>query len=371
MVVLAVGLVVVAVSCGGPSPPAYLGHTEIGPAPFVVVDVADPPAELEPLFSEAVAAADDREDQLDSQTEAIDRARARADAATQPFETGGVGLIRPKTPASVAIVPGDAEDVCSLSEMIAGFEADPEAAEAFASVHGLDPGAVGAYLQTLRAGYLVDELIVINHQLRDAAAEPSASILGAGTAVLTDDSGVPRVRCECANPLLPASVELGGQLIEASAFGDRIIASAIDPEIPERVENSTDGTFTNDPGQALGPPDRVAVSLGEDADAATGACRQSITIEFIDNLLVEGPGDDLQVLELGRPESSFVYVGDELGDLVLVGEIGGRDATIDLATVAEAGDTFSLVRLCDGPDQASEVPGTDIDAVVALNSRPR
>ena len=45
---------------------------------------------------------------------------------------------------------------------------------------------------------------VINHGFRDGIANPINSVLQAGTAVLIDTFGVPRVRCMCGNPLLPA-----------------------------------------------------------------------------------------------------------------------------------------------------------------------
>lgn len=363
--------IVVATACSSSAPPSSLGHAELGPNPFLSVELAPTPAELQPLFSEAVDEADNAEQSLADDQELIDRARARATAATDPFEAEGIGLIRPRSAASVAIVPGDPDEVCSIDAIIAGFAADADAAEAFASVHGLAPEGIPEYLGSLRAGYLVDDLSVINHRFRGGSAEPYATVLSAGTAVLTDDDGIPRVRCHCGNPLLPASVELNGQLIDASAFADRVVEASVGDDVPDRVDDSVDGTFTNDRQQALGPPDRIALSLGDDPEAANGGCRFSITIEFVDNRLVDGPGDDLQVIELGRPESSFVFIGNDAAELRLVGEIGGGDSTIDIAAVAEPDETFALVRLCDGPDQVSEVPGTDIDAVVALNSDPR
>jgi hypothetical protein len=44
---------------------------------------------------------------------------------------------------------------------------------------------------------------VTNHDYRDGRAVPVQSILQAGTAVLIDERGVPRVRCACGNPLGP------------------------------------------------------------------------------------------------------------------------------------------------------------------------
>ena len=42
---------------------------------------------------------------------------------------------------------------------------------------------------------------VTNHGFNDGEATPFQSLLEAGTAVLVDNTGVPRVKCNCGNPL--------------------------------------------------------------------------------------------------------------------------------------------------------------------------
>ena len=44
---------------------------------------------------------------------------------------------------------------------------------------------------------------VTNHGYRDGRPTPRQSVLQAGQLVLVDQYGVPRVRCECGNPLIP------------------------------------------------------------------------------------------------------------------------------------------------------------------------
>jgi hypothetical protein len=44
---------------------------------------------------------------------------------------------------------------------------------------------------------------VTNHGFANGVATPHQSVLEAGTAVLVDNTGVPRARCACGNPLLP------------------------------------------------------------------------------------------------------------------------------------------------------------------------
>lgn len=369
------------------STPDRLGHEEVGPDPFLDVEVAPTPAQLQPLLSSAVTAADDAatdarttvdetasdigtDDGRSVATTAADAtavALARADAATQEFEDEGIGLIRPDTLAAPAVIPGDPDELCALDDLIAAFADDPDAATAFAAVHDIEPVGIGEYLGGLRAGYLIDDLAVVNHRYAGGSAQPFDTVLAAGTAVLVDDAGVPRVRCRCANPLLPAQVELDGVLVDAALFADELLESSIGPDVPAEVDLAGDGLFTDDGRRALGPPDEISVSLGEDDDPDPESCRFSITVAFTDNRLVDGEGDDLQVVERGRSESTFVWIGNSVDDLRPVGEIEGGESSIDIGPVVESGERFSVVRLCDGPDQASEVPGSDIDAVLALH----
>jgi hypothetical protein len=230
------------------------------------------------------------------------------------------------------------------------------------------------------------------------------SILAAGTAVLVDDDGLPRVRCRSAAPLLPAWFELDDRVLSIAAFADEVADADIGADVPSEPFTSVDGMFTDQPEDALGPPDGVAVSLGDDApgpatttgstttssapidgddgddgdgptttgqaSAAVGEapCRNRVVVELVDNRLVDRPGPDLLVVEQGEPEATFVAVGVTAEELRPVGAVPGGTASIDVAEVAEPGDQFAFVQLCDGPEVSSEVAGSDIDAVAALSS---
>lgn len=50
---------------------------------------------------------------------------------------------------------------------------------------------------------LVRDTRVTNHGYRDGKPTPRQSVLQKGQLVLVDRCGVPRVRCECGNPLTP------------------------------------------------------------------------------------------------------------------------------------------------------------------------
>lgn len=90
-----------------------------------------------------------------------------------------------------------------MEKQIAVLTAEPDKNNAFASVLDIDPSRVPAYLRGLTPVQLRLDTRVTNHGFRDGAATSYQAVLQAGTAVLVDDHGVPRVRCACGNPLLP------------------------------------------------------------------------------------------------------------------------------------------------------------------------
>ncbi|WAU81664.1 hypothetical protein O1Q96_18870 [Streptomyces sp. Qhu-G9] len=92
---------------------------------------------------------------------------------------------------------------CDVEKQISALEGAPEKNRAFASVLGLQPSGVPAYLRSLTPVQLRMDTRVTNHGYSDGKATSYQAVLQSGTAVLVDDRGVPRVRCACGNPLLP------------------------------------------------------------------------------------------------------------------------------------------------------------------------
>ena len=72
-------------------------------------------------------------------------------------------------------------------------------------------------MDSLTAVRLRFDTRVTNHGFRDGGANPFQSLLQAGTAVLVDDQGVPRVKCNCGNPLLAPE---GGEGTEGGSIED-------------------------------------------------------------------------------------------------------------------------------------------------------
>jgi hypothetical protein len=96
---------------------------------------------------------------------------------------------------------------CDVEKQITYFKGAPDKQRAFASVLRVDPPDVPAYLRTLTPVQLRMDTHVTNHGYKDGAPTRYQAVLQAGTAVLVDDRGVPRVRCACGNPLGPPATQ--------------------------------------------------------------------------------------------------------------------------------------------------------------------
>lgn len=84
-------------------------------------------------------------------------------------------------------------------------------AQAWAGVFGITADQIPYFLNSLTPVTLTADTWVTNHSWEDGVARPFQSVLQAGTPVLVDSEGVPRVRCACGNPLgPPASAPLSG-----------------------------------------------------------------------------------------------------------------------------------------------------------------
>lgn len=98
---------------------------------------------------------------------------------------------------------------CDVEGQIGALTAEPAKSKAFASAEGVAPDAVPTYLRSLTPVQLRIDTRVTNHGYRNGSAASYQAVLQAGTAVLVDDRGVPRVRCACGNPLLPPVAQRG------------------------------------------------------------------------------------------------------------------------------------------------------------------
>ncbi|WP_446041501.1 DUF6777 domain-containing protein [Streptomyces sp. SID1121] len=125
-------------------------------------------------------------------------ARRSASKAT----AGPVGAAR-ALPGSTPGLYGAARSVssCDVERQIRLLTEDRTRSRAFARGAGIGGSAVPAFLRGLTPVVLRADARVTGHGYRDGAAAPYQSVLQAGTAVMVDERGLPRVRCACGNPL--------------------------------------------------------------------------------------------------------------------------------------------------------------------------
>jgi OOP family OmpA-OmpF porin len=129
---------------------------------------------------------------------------------------------------------------------------------------------------------------------------------------------------------------------------------------PDAITEACDSTL------ALGLPDFAGVaehftSLG---------CGGSLTLRFIDNALVNVPGPDLFVFEVGKfVETTQLYVSKDGQEWINAGTISGGVTAVDMGDSVKGGEVFHYVKLVDlKTDCKGSWPGADIDAVAAIGS---
>ena len=158
-----------------------------------------------------------------------------------------------------------------------------------------------------------------------------------------------------------AAVRAIERVVPTAAFADRV------------VQVETGGDYIRpanaDPSTALGPPDSEPSRPGRNVALGSGG---TLVVAFDDNVLIDGPGDDLAVYEaVTSDEQVAVAISEDGRTFVEVGHLHGAQGTFDIRPVARPGARYRYVRLVDLPLRHSGTglaPGADIDAVGALHS---
>jgi hypothetical protein len=126
-------------------------------------------------------------------------------ATTPPVTSGGGGTAISTTRGGAPGLYGGTRSLssCDPEKLVTFLETNPALGRAWAAVQGIPPSEIRSYVATLTPVILRSDTRVTNHGYRNGRATAHQSVLQAGTAVLVDQYGVPRVRCFCGNPLLP------------------------------------------------------------------------------------------------------------------------------------------------------------------------
>ncbi|MER6120160.1 DUF6777 domain-containing protein [Streptomyces sp. NPDC001743] len=118
--------------------------------------------------------------------------------------TATPGDVAPRTlPGSTPGLYGATRSVasCDAGQQIRLLAADPAREKAFARAAGVRRAGVPDFLRSLTSVVLRADTLVDGHGFRAGSATTFRSVLQAGTAVMVDEHGLPRVRCACGNPL--------------------------------------------------------------------------------------------------------------------------------------------------------------------------
>lgn len=148
-------------------------------------------------------------------------------------------------------------DVARLAELL---NADDATLAAWAGVVGVEPTEVPALVHSFTPVLLAADTAVTNHTYGSNGAESLQSVLEAGTPVLIDDRGAPRVQCSCGNPLLapdrvddPSFVGERWETFDDAQTVEVVAADkptpvlvTVDTDTSEEVETSLGGTVSLD-----------------------------------------------------------------------------------------------------------------------------
>ncbi|MEM9725213.1 MAG: OmpA family protein [Pseudomonadota bacterium] len=119
------------------------------------------------------------------------------------------------------------------------------------------------------------------------------------------------------------------------------------------------GKEKNRPEFATGPPDKKSFSMGSGG---------GLIVRFTDNALVNGPGEDLIIFEIGRAQEptdvSVRIEGDR--NWIPAGTAGGGRRSLNLPGAVGPDEVVREVRLRDRNSPHSPPEGADIDAVAAI-----
>ncbi|MGW4867749.1 DUF6777 domain-containing protein [Streptomyces chartreusis] len=148
-------------------------------------------------------AADRGPDPFTNSTTTAEATAAPLTRTPQPAQSGRTGpqSLSGETPGLYGGTRGAGS--CDVQGQIDALAADRTRARVFAQAAGVSQTSVPGYLRGLTSVVLRADTRVTNHGFRDGMGTGYQSVLQAGTAVLVDDHGVPRVRCACGNPLAP------------------------------------------------------------------------------------------------------------------------------------------------------------------------
>ncbi|AWZ11862.1 DUF6777 domain-containing protein [Streptomyces sp. ICC1] len=107
---------------------------------------------------------------------------------------------------------------CDVEAQVQSLTEDDAKARAFAQAAQVEQEGIPEFLRGLTPVVLRADTRVTNHGFAGGGPTAFQSVLQAGTAVLVDGHGMPRVRCACGNPLLAPRAAKGAPVLKGDAW---------------------------------------------------------------------------------------------------------------------------------------------------------
>ncbi|MCM1968178.1 DUF6777 domain-containing protein [Streptomyces sp. G1] len=107
---------------------------------------------------------------------------------------------------------------CDVEAQVQSLTADDAKARAFAEASQVEQEKIPDFLRGLTPVVLRADTRVTNHGFVGGNPNAFQSVLQAGTAVLVDDHGMPRVRCACGNPLAAPRAAKGTPVLKGDPW---------------------------------------------------------------------------------------------------------------------------------------------------------
>ena len=253
-------------------------------------------------------------------------------AAAEPPPVIGSGGSVPAD--EVGLYGGSLEDSsCDADQLVSFLEQDDAKAAAWAEVQGIDPAEIGSFVDGLTPVVLRADAVVTNHGFTDGAANPFVSVLQAGSAIMVDDEGVPRVRCACGNPLGGASLEVLSTSGAASGQGwdgyveSRVVGIDAGATGEFTLVDDATGTLFTRPAGTDGNQDVGADDAEAEGDRARGGPANPCDFDqlYQDLVVNEGrAGSAESVLNVGDCAGGWVsysICAECLGDVEQLGRL--------------------------------------------------
>ncbi|UYQ65913.1 DUF6777 domain-containing protein [Streptomyces peucetius] len=134
-------------------------------------------------------------------------------ASAPKSPSGGGVTLRTMSGSAPGLYAGTQEvAACDVAAQAGLLVTDKDKARAFAEGAGVEPSGIGAFLRGLTPVLLRTDVRVTGHGFHDGSAVARQSVLQAGTAILVDQYGAPRVRCASGTPL-KKPVPVGARMV--------------------------------------------------------------------------------------------------------------------------------------------------------------